>query len=95
MNVGRIYYVGIKHQDSYRSMEDRIAAAKAMGVEVGEVHHSRHHAADFVTTAYTVLVESVLKYFVEMSKKLGFPLPFGLTADKDTSKHRSRQVGTN
>ena len=90
MNVGRIYYVGIKHQDSYRSMEGRIAAAKAMGVEVGEVHHSRHHAADFVTTAYTELVESVLKYFVEMSEKLGFPLPFGLTADKDTSKHRSR-----
>ena len=95
MNIGRLYYVGIKHQDSYRSMEDRIAAAKAMGVEVGEVRHSRHHAADFVATAYKVLVEAFQEYFVEMSDKLGFPLPFGITADKDTSKHRSRQVDTN
>ena len=40
-------------------MEDKIATAKAMGVEVGEVHHSRHDAADFVTTAYTVLAIGV------------------------------------
>jgi hypothetical protein len=94
VNVGRIYYVSIKHQDSYRSTEDRLATAKSMGVEVGEVHHSRHHAADFVRMAYSIMLESVKDYFEETSKRLGFPLPFGITADKDTSKHRSRQVRT-
>jgi hypothetical protein len=94
INIGRLYYVGIKHQDSYRSTEDRIATAKAMGAEVGEVHHSRHHAADFVTTAYDVMLESVKDYYEVTSKRLGFSLPFGVTADKDTSKHRSRQVRT-
>ena len=39
---------------------------------MGEVHHCRHHAADFVTTAYTVLVESVLNYFLEVGLSLDF-----------------------
>ena len=30
-----------------------------MLVEVGEVNHSRHNAADFLKTAYTVLAESM------------------------------------
>ena len=55
-----------------------------MGIEVGEVGHSRHHAAEFV------LYNSLLEYVEQTSKELGFPLPFGDTADKDTSKHRSR-----
>lgn len=92
LNVGRLYYCSIKHQDSYRSTEDRITTAKSMGIEVGEVGHSRHHAAEFVRHAYAVLSNSLLEYVEQTSKELGFPLPFGVTADKDTSKHRSRQV---
>ena len=39
-----------------------------------------------------LLRQSMIDYMSTTSNFLGFPIPFSLSANKDTSKHRSRQV---
>ena len=93
-NLGWLIYTSIMRGDSYSSYEDRVLMLRKMGVFVGTRNHSEAFPPQFVRACNDILKESIVLYMKFMSKKLGFQLPFSLTCDKDTAKHRSRQVNT-
>lgn len=91
-NLGLLVYTSILRGDSYSSYEDRVLMLKKMGVFVGTTNHSQAFPPQFVKTCHNVLKTSIMSYMKLISSKLKFHIPFSITADKDTSKHRSRQV---
>ena len=93
ISVGLQVYLGVNLISSYRSFEKSIVVASLMpGTSVGDKNHSRAFPPQFIRTMNDVLRQSLQDYISGQRDHLGFKLPFSITADKDTSKHRSRQV---
>lgn len=57
-----------------------------------ECRTRKRHQALNLKAMEAVLKESLINYIKEQDKYLGLVLPMSITADKDTSKHRSRNV---
>jgi hypothetical protein len=93
-NLGLLVYTSILRGDSYSSYEDRVLMLKKMGVFLGTSNHSAAFPPQFVKACFNILKGSIVSYSKYTSEKLKFHIPFSITVDKDTSKHRSRQVGT-
>ena len=91
-NLGLLVYTSILRGDSYSSYEDRVLMLKKMGVFVGTSNHSAAFPPQFVKACHKILTSSIVSYLKRTSENLKFQVPFSITADKDTSKHRSRQV---
>lgn len=91
-----LIYQMVKCKDSYRSYEDRITAVYLMpGATIGDKNLSRETPPKFIRTMGDVLKKSMRKYISGLSDHLSFLPPISVTADKDTSKHRARQVNIN
>lgn len=93
ITIGLLVYQGIKLNDSYRSFEDRVLTLHLTpGTVIGTQNHSRNFPPDMVRTMFDELRQDLVDHLGTLEKRLGFAVPFSITADKDTSKHRSRQV---
>ena len=95
MTMALLVYQMVKTKDSYNSIEQRVTALHMMpGTYVGEINHSKAFPPVFVRTMRDVLLESLCTYLDAQKDYLGFIVPISVTADKDTSKHRARQVSS-
>ena len=93
ITAGILMYQMVKSKDSYRSYEDRITALHLMpGTVVGDKNHSKETPPKFIRTMRDVLKKSMKEYISGLADHISFVTPISITADKDTSKHRSRQV---
>lgn len=93
LSAGTLIYSMVQQKDSYASYEQRVLMCSLIpGTYMGDVNHSRKFVPQFIRTMHAVLRENFIKYMKEWDIKLGFPLPFSVTADKDSNRHRSRQV---
>ncbi|KAL5249234.1 hypothetical protein ACHWQZ_G018181 [Mnemiopsis leidyi] len=71
-----------------KDYEKLVLAAKLIGAEVGDQHHSREFPPKVVDAAYSLLTEQLSSYF--RTSTLPFTMPFSLVANKDQSHHRKR-----
>ena len=95
MTMALLVYQMVKTKDSYNSIEQRVTALHMMpGTYVGEINHSKAFPPVFVRTMRDVLLKSLCTYLDAQKDYLGFIVPISVTADKDTSKHRARQVSS-
>ena len=77
---------------AFRSVEDRAVTATLMGSDIGDKNHSRDVPARLIRIFDKLVISDIWDNINATEKILGFPLGIGITADKDTSHHRSRQV---
>ena len=95
ISIATLIYSMVQRKDSYASFEHRVLACSLIpGTYMGDLNHSRKFVPDYIKTMAEVLRESFLGYMQGWDKLLDFPLPISITADKDTNRHRSRQVFT-
>jgi hypothetical protein len=71
----------------FRSFENRIVGLYTLGVEVGDINHSKNFAPYVVDTMYDVIRRKVVKSLTT-ENPLQFPLPIHIIIDKDQSRFR-------
>ena len=92
MRCGRLVYNIVWSHRPYTDYEYLIATSYFNGCEVGELNHSRKFAVKFASYL-AAEIENRLHYFLNtVQKQTGFKPPVCIIADKDTLKHRTRQI---
>ena len=93
LSIATLIYSMVLRKDSYASYEHRVLACSLMpGTYMGDTNHSRKFVPEFLKTMAVVLQKRFIDYLRKWDDLLGFPIPVSITADKDTNRHRSRQV---
>ena len=93
LSIATLIYSMVLRKDSYASYEHRVLACSLMpGTYMGDMNHSRKFVPEFLKTMAVVLQKRFIDYLRKWDDLLGFPIPVSITADKDTNRHRSRQV---
>ena len=91
LNLVRMVYENVITGRSYNAFSTSCAARFMEGTNIGFQNHSAQFAPAIVDCSYDVLKGSLTNYLTKQTP-FGTALPFGISADKDTSKRRSRQV---
>ena len=87
----RMVYENVKTQRSYASFSDSCAVRFLEGAPIGFQNHSPQFPPSIVDCSYEVLKKKMVAYYTTQTP-FGTFLPFGISADKDRSKNRSRQL---
>ena len=91
MNLGRLSMEKYLKGRSYYDYETDVLLLAQSGAVVGELNHSRKFPAAFRPFVTKVVHDKVQKYLNTPLKQTGHLPPCGVSADKGTYKHRSRQ----
>ena len=91
LNLIRMVYENVKTGRPYASFPASCAVRFMEGTNIGFQNHSPQFPPAIVDCSYTVLMEAMTNYLTRQTP-FGTVLPFGISADKDTSKRRSRQI---
>ena len=75
----------------YSDFETYVLLLKKSGAVVGELNHSWKFPAVFISSVKTVVNRRVKQFFSTPLLSTGHLPPIGVSADKATFKHRSRQ----
>lgn len=93
LSIATLIYSMVLRKDSYASYEHRVLACSLIpGTYMGDINHSRKFVPEFLKTMAVVLQKRFIDYLKKWDNLLGFSVPVSITADKDTNRHRSRQV---
>ena len=87
----RMVYENIKTHRSYTSFSHSCVMRYLEGSPIGFQNHSPQFPAAIVDCSYDVLKDAMGRY-LSTPTPFGTTLPFGISADKDRSKNRSRQL---
>ena len=91
LNLIRMVYENVKTGRPYNSFSISCAVRFMEGLNIGFQNHSAQFPPAIVDCGYDVLKEAFSDYMTRQTP-FGTVLPFGISADKDRSKRRSRQV---
>ena len=59
---------------------------------MGDINHSTEFAANFLDSVAHIVREKIKEYLKSPLDQTGFKPPIKIVADKDTIKHRTRQI---
>ena len=91
LNLIRMVYENVKTGRPYSSFSISCALRFMEGLNIGFQNHSAQFPPAIVDCGYDVLKDAFSAYVTKQTP-FGTVLPFGISADKDRSKRRSRQV---
>ena len=91
LNLGRLCVKNYLLGRPYTDYQSDVFVLKKGGAVVGELNHSRKFPAAFRPFVVKVVHGRVKKYLQTPLKQTGHLPPVGISADKGTYKHRSRQ----
>lgn len=92
LRCARICYGLYAKGRPFTDYPETVAAIVAGGTFMGETNHSKEFAASFLTSVATVVREKMQEYLKTPLTQTGFKPPVKIVADKDTIKHRTRQI---
>ena len=91
INLGRLCLEKYIKGRPYLDYEDDVIILAKSGAVVGELNHSRKFPAAFRPSVTKVVHNKVEQFLHTPLKQTGHLPPCGVSADKGTYKHRSRQ----
>ena len=91
MNLGRVCMKNYLLGRPYLDYKKDVLVLKMSGAVVGEMNHSRMFPAAFRSSVKHVVHKRVKKFLQTPMKQTCHLPPVGISADKGTYKHRSRQ----
>ena len=91
LNLGRICMKNYHLGRPYTDYEYDVLMLKKSGAVVGELNHSRKFPPAFRASVCKAVNRRVVKFIKTPLDQTGFLPPVGISADKGTYKHRSRQ----
>ena len=88
----RICYILDKKVCPFSDYPEQVALYVKGHVYMGDIYHSKRFATDFLPKVADVVRAEVQGVLKEKLPQTGFMRPVKIVADKDTTKHRTRQV---
>ena len=76
----------------FRDYPELVATIVQGGSFMGDINHSKRFPHDFLQSVAAIVGERIKNYLKTDMKQTGFKPPVKVVADKDTYKHRTRQV---
>jgi hypothetical protein len=92
MRCARICYGLYQKGRPFSDYPELVATIVAGGTFMGETNHSKEFAASFLNSVADVVREKIHEYLKTPLEQTGFKPPVKVVADKDTIKHRTRQI---
>ena len=92
LRCARLCYELYRKGRPFTDYPETVAAVVAGGTFMGETNHSAEFAASFLTSVAAVVREKITQYLKTPLLQTGFKPPVKIIADKDTKKHRTRQI---
>ena len=92
LRCARLCYELYRKGRPFTDYPETVAAVVAGGTFMGETNHSAEFAASFLTSVAAVVREKITLYLKTPLLQTGFKPPVKIVADKDTKKHRTRQI---
>ena len=88
----RIIYRLVKSHRPYSEYEECVLTSVLNGCDMGEINHSEWFARQFTPFIAMEIRARLKKYLNTIQIQTGFRPPVNIIADKDTRKHRTRQI---
>ena len=92
MRCARICYGLYRKGRPFTDYPEIVATIVAGGTFMGEINHSKEFASTFLNSVANVVRDKVKHYLKSPLDQTGFKPPIKIVADKDTIKHRTRQI---
>ena len=92
MRCARICHALYKKGRPFSDYPETVAAIVAGGTFMGDTNHSTEFAANYLSSVATVVRDKIKEYLNTHLKQTGLKPPVKIVADKDTIKHRTRQI---
>ena len=92
MRCARICYELYKMGRPYSDYPELVALFVKSNVFMGDINHSREFTAQFLSSVANVVRQKIKEVLKEKLKQTGHERPCKIIADKDTHKHRTRQL---
>ena len=92
MRCANLCYNLYKHGRPYSDYPDQVALYCKAGIWMGDTNHSCYFADNFITSVGQVVSNKIKSTLNQTLDQTGELRPIKIIADKDTSKHRTRQL---
>ena len=92
MRCARICHFLYRKGRPFTDYPEQVAMMVKGKIYMGDINHSEHFAAEFLERLAAECREEIKVMFDEVLPQTGFRRPVKIVADKDTTKHRTRQA---
>ena len=92
MKCARLIHNSVISHRPYSDYEGLVTTNVLSGTDYGELNHSEWFARQFTIQIANQVRDRLHKYFNTIQEQTGFKPSVTVIADKDTTKHRTRQI---